>query len=129
VTGRRSARRSALELLYQWDLTGQPLGSLFEGEPDAFALETAGAVARAAAALDERINASADEWSADRLGVLERNILRIGIHELEQRSVPPEVAISEAVELAKRYTSDEAARLVNGILGKVAREEAERERG
>jgi N utilization substance protein B len=129
MPGRRGARRSALELLYQWDLTGQPLGSLFEGEPDAFALETARAVSARAASLDRRITASADEWSADRLGVLERNILRIGIYELEQRSVPREVAISEAVELAKRYTSDEATRLVNGILGKVAREEAERERG
>lgn len=129
MPGRRGARRSALELLYQWDLTGQPLGSLFEGEPEAFALETAQAVAARAASLDERISASADDWSADRLGVLERNILRMGIYELEQQSVPREVAISEAVELAKRYTSDEAARLVNGILGKVAREEAERERG
>jgi N utilization substance protein B len=129
VPGRRGARRSALELLYQWDLTGQPLGSLFGGQPDPFALETAEAVAARAEALDARIDASAHEWSADRLGVLERNILRIGIHELEQRSVPPEVAISEAVELAKRYTSDEAARLVNGILGRVAREEAGRERG
>ncbi len=129
MAGRRGARRSALELLYQWDLTGQPLGSLFEGEPDPFALETAQAVAERAASLDARISASADEWSAERLGVLERNILRIGIYELEQRSVPQEVAISEAVELAKRYTSDEAARLVNGVLGRVAREEDGRGRG
>jgi N utilization substance protein B len=129
VAGRRGARRSALELLYQWDLTGQPLGSLFEGDPDPFALETAQAVAERASSLDERISASADEWRAERLGVLERNILRMGIYELQQRSVPQEVAISEAVELAKRYTSDEGARLVNGILGRVAREEAERGRG
>lgn len=129
MAGRRGARRSALELLYQWDLTGQPLGSLFEGDPDPFALETAQAVAERASFLDERISASADEWRAERLGVLERNILRMGIYELQQRSVPQEVAISEAVELAKRYTSDEGARLVNGILGRVAREEAERGRG
>jgi N utilization substance protein B len=58
------------------------------------------------------------------MGVLERNILRIGIHELEHATVPAEVAISEAVELAKRYASDEAARFVNGILGRVARERA-----
>ncbi|MGZ4462270.1 MAG: transcription antitermination factor NusB [Gaiellaceae bacterium] len=128
MPGRRGARRNALQLLYQWDLTGQELGSLYDGEPDSFALETARAVAAQAPGLDARITASADEWSADRLGVLERNILRIAIYELELRSVPAEVAISEAVGLAKRYTSDEAARLVNGILGKVAREEAERER-
>ena len=65
-----------------------------------------------------------EDWTAARMGVLERNVLRIGIHELERATVPAEVAISEAVELAKRYASDEAARLVNGILGRVARERA-----
>jgi N utilization substance protein B len=58
------------------------------------------------------------------MGTLERNILRIGVYELEERTVPPEVAINEAVVLAKRYASDDAARLVNGILGKIAREAA-----
>jgi hypothetical protein len=62
-------------------------------------------------------------WTADRLGTLERNILRIGIYELEEESVPPEVAMNEAVVLAKRYASEDAARLVNGILARVAREE------
>ncbi len=63
-------------------------------------------------------------WPADRLGVIERNVLRIGIAELEGGTVPPQVAIAEAVGLAKRYASPEAARLVNGILSKVADEEA-----
>ena len=63
-------------------------------------------------------------WPADRLGVLERNILRIGISELEADTVPPEVAISEAVGLAKKYASPEAARLVNGILARVLEERA-----
>lgn len=122
AVGRRESRRTALFLLYQWDLTGQPLASLYEGEPDAFALELAGAVAGRAPGLDERITASAEGWSADRLGTLERNILRIGVYELEEGTVPREVAINEAVVLAKRYASEDAARLVNGILGRVARE-------
>lgn len=122
-TGRRAGRRQALFLLYQWDLTGQPLASLFEGEPDPFARELAEAVASHAEALDERITAASDAWSADRLGTLERNILRIGVYELEEGTVPPEVAINEAVVLAKRYASDDAARLVNGILGRIEREE------
>ena len=58
----------------------------------------------------------------DRLGVLERNVLRIGIYELVHGTVPVEVAISEAVTLAKRYASDDAAKLVNGVLARVARE-------
>ena len=123
-TGRRAGRRQALFLLYQWDLTGQPLASLFEGEPDQFATALAEAVAARAVELDRRITSASDEWPADRLGTLERNVLRIGVYELEEGSVPPEVAINEAVVLAKRYASEDAARLVNGILGTVAREEA-----
>jgi len=122
--GRRQARRQALFLLYQWDLTGQPLAALFEGEPDSFALQLAEAVAAHAEELDARINAASDEWRADRLGTLERNVMRIGAHELEEGSVPPEVAISEAVVLAKRYASEDAARLVNGVLGRIRREVA-----
>ena len=124
ATGRRHARRQALFLLYQWDLTGQPLASLFEGEPDAFATTLAEAVAEHAEALDIRITAASHDWPADRLGTLERNILRIGVHELEEGEVPAEVAINEAVVLAKRYATEEAGRLVNGVLARVQRETA-----
>ncbi|MDF2749327.1 MAG: NusB antitermination factor [Gaiellaceae bacterium] len=126
-TGRRQSRRTALFLLYQWDLTGQPLSSLYEGEPDEFALGLARAVSARSEALDLRITEAARGWTADRLGTLERNILRVGVHELEEQSVPPEVAINEAVVLAKRYASEDAARLVNGILARVADDEAQRE--
>ena len=121
--GRREARRTALFLLYQSDLTGQPLAALYEGVPDEFARGLAEGVLERADELDRRITDSAEGWTADRLGTLERNVLRIGVYELEEASVPPEVAINEAVVLAKRYASDEAGRLVNGILARVAREE------
>lgn len=121
---RKAARRQALYLLYQWDLTGQELASLFEGEPDAFARELAEAVSARAVELDARISAASPDWPADRLGAVERNILRIGVYELEENTVPREVAINEAVVLAKRYASEDAGRLVNGILARVAREEA-----
>jgi N utilization substance protein B len=124
MSGRRAARRTALVLLYQSDVTGQPLASLYEGDVDDYARELAEAVTDTAAALDERITAAAEGWTADRLGAIERNVLRIAIHELESGAVPPEVAIDEAVELSKRYASDEAARLVNGILGRILRERA-----
>ena len=122
--GRRQARRQALFLLYQWDLTEQPLATLFECEPAAFASQLATAVAAEAPALDARISAASEDWPADRLGTLERNILRIGVYELEEGTVPAEVAINEAVLLAKRYATEDAARLVNGILGRVRRESA-----
>ncbi len=117
--GRRQSRRTALFLLYQWDLTRQPLASLYDGTPDDFGIALASAVAARAEGLDATITAAATGWSADRLGTLERNILRIAVYELEEGTVPPEVAINEAVVLAKRYASEDAARLVNGILGHV----------
>jgi N utilization substance protein B len=122
VSSRRAGRRTALFLLYQWDVTGQPLTSLYEGEVDAFARETAEAVAAQAPVLDQRITAASEGWTADRLGAVERNILRIALYELDGDEVPDEVAIDEAVTLAKRYATDDAARLVNGILGRIVRE-------
>jgi N utilization substance protein B len=70
------------------------------------------------------VTGASEGWPADRLGTLERNILRIGAYELEEETVPAEVAINEAVLLAKRYATDEAARLVNGILGHLSSERA-----
>jgi transcription antitermination protein NusB len=123
-TSRREARRAALFMLFQWDVTGKPLGSTYEGEVDDFARGTAEAVSGRAVELDRRIDEVTDDWPAGRLGALERNVLRIGIHELEKGEVPREVAIDEAVRLAKRYASDEAGKLVNGILGRIDRETA-----
>jgi N utilization substance protein B len=124
MSGRRAARRQALTLLYQWDLTGQPLASLHEGEVDPFALELAEEVTQHAAALDVRITEAAHGWTADRLGVVERNVLRMAIRELDRGEVPVEVVIDEAVLLAKRYASGDAPGLVNGILGRIVREAA-----
>jgi N utilization substance protein B len=121
---RKSARRDALFVLYQWDVTGTPLASLHEGELDPYARELVDGVSGEAAELDARITDASSEWSADRLGALERNVLRIALWELERGDVPLEAAIDEAVSLAKRYSSEDAGRLVNGILGRVVREAA-----
>jgi transcription antitermination protein NusB len=128
TTSRRGARRAALFMLFQWDVTGKPLGSTYEGEVDEFARDTAEGVAARSGELDRRIDEATEDWPADRLGALERNVLRIGIYELEKGEVPREVAIDEAVRLAKRYASDDAGKLVNGILGRIAREGATHER-
>lgn len=124
MAGRRAARRTALFLLFQWDLTRQPLGSLYEGDIDPYARELAEAVIEHAEEFDRQITEAAEEWTADRLGTVERNVLRIAIHEIESGNVPLEVAIDEAVRLAKRYATEEAAKLVNGILGRIIRERA-----
>ncbi|MGN6380879.1 MAG: transcription antitermination factor NusB [Gaiellales bacterium] len=127
---RREERRSAAFLLYQHDLTGAGLEELY----DAYRNDHGEAVSefmrvRVQGAWDDResldaaIDAAAEGWSADRMAVLERSILRLAVWELRSADVPPAVAIDEAVELAKRYASPEAGALVNGVLGRIAREQ------
>jgi len=120
---RREAGRAAVFMLFQWDVTGRPLGSLYEGEVDDYTRQLADAVTEHAAVLDARITSASDDWTADRLGAVERNVLRVALEELDEGEVPMEVVLDEAVTLAKRYASEDAARLVNGILGKLVREE------
>ena len=124
--GRREARRSALTLLYQWDVTEQAPGDLYEGEIGEYARDVTAAVVRDVAELDGRITAAAAEsgWTADRLGAIERNILRIAIHELDTGEIPASAVIDEAVTLAKQYSTREAGRLVNGILDRIYKEAA-----
>ena len=124
MSGRKAARRAALFILYQWDVTGRPLASLYEGEIDPFTRELVDGVVPRAKELDRRITEAAVGWPAERLGTLERNVLRIGLYELERGEVPAAVAIDEAVRLAKRYASEDAGRLVNGILGRLEKERA-----
>ena len=85
---RREARRAAVFMLFQWDVTGRPLGSLYEGEVDDYTRQLADAVTEHAAELDARITAASDDWTADRLGAVERNILRVAIEELDEGEVP-----------------------------------------
>lgn len=124
MISRREARRAAVFVLYQWDVTGRETGSLYEGEVDDYARGLIDAVESHATELDARITAASDDWTADRLGAVERNVLRVALEELERDEIPNEVAIDEAVTLAKRFASDDAGRLVNGILGRIVREEA-----
>lgn len=74
--------------------------------------------------VDVPLESCLDSWSLDRLGAVERAILRIAMFELVTGIVPPQVAIDEAIELAKRYASPEAAKLVNGVLGGYVRSAA-----
>lgn len=119
-------------VLYKLDLVGPEEGASTNASVDAaiasfatehgFALpEYAGSLVRGVCshlgAIDRSIEQYLTDWRLDRLGAVERAILRIGMFELESVDVPAEVAIDQAVELAKRYASPEAAKLVNGVLG------------
>lgn len=67
--------------------------------------------------LDEELRPLAPEWPIDTIAAIDRNVLRIGLFELESRNVPPKVAINEAVELAKAFGSDNSSKFINGVLG------------
>lgn len=126
-TSRRQARRDAMVLLYQHDLTGGEIEALYENhegkeerELEPYTREVVEGVLAAQAEIDSIIDASADNWSASRMAALERNILRLAIYEIRNRDdVPVEVSIDEAVELARRFCSNEAGSLINGILSNV----------
>jgi transcription antitermination protein NusB len=113
--------------LYQADVTGRPPVELVDPGATPFTRELVEGVTEHRRELDELIERHATGWSLDRIAPLERNILRVSLHELLHRpDVPDEVAIDEAVEAAKELCSADAPGFVNGILGTVQREEVAR---
>lgn len=128
--GRRAGRTQAVVLLYQQDVTGLTLDELVgnlerdRGRPiDAFTRALIDGVSVDSAAIDALISAAAEGWTTDRIAPLERNILRVAVHELlDWPEIPAAVSINEAVELAKLYCGAEAPPFVNGILGRIARD-------
>ncbi len=122
---RSEQRRAALVALYQADVTGRPLEDLLDRDAKPFTRELAEGVASERERLDELIERHSVGWPLDRIAPLERNILRVALHELLERpDVPAEVAIDEAVESAKELCSVDAPKFVNGILGAALRQEA-----
>lgn len=114
---RSDQRRDAVFALYQHEITGRPLGELLEGAKP-FTRELAEGVAASRDELDDLISRHSTGWSLDRIAPLERSIMRTALYEaLHRDDVPVEVAIDEAVELAKRYCGADAPGFVNGVLG------------
>jgi N utilization substance protein B len=109
--------------LYQSDVTGRPAPDLVERDASPFTRELVDGVEADRSALDESISKHATGWSLDRIAPLERNILRVALHEMRDRAdVPAEVAIDEAIEAAKELCGADAPGFINGILGAVKRE-------
>jgi N utilization substance protein B len=126
---RTEQRRAAVWALYQSDLLSRPLEETFPGDVHAFTRSLAYAVREHQPELDELIRAYSSGWSLERIAPLERSILRVGLVEMlypdavpGERAIPPEGAIDEAVETAKRFCGSSAPSFVNGILGAVLRE-------
>ena len=119
---RTDQRRAAVVALYQQDVTGKPLDQLLPATASLFTRELTEGVEVERDELDALIERHAEGWTLDRIAPLERNILRVALHELLHRTdIPDEVAIDEAVEAAKELCSADAPKFVNGILGAVQR--------
>ncbi|MGH8994014.1 MAG: transcription antitermination factor NusB [Acidimicrobiia bacterium] len=121
---RRDARERALSLCYELDVRGGSFDDLLAGlpaPPDAYAVELVRGVEDNREEVDALIRKYADRWSLERMPVIDRNLLRMAVFELAHcPEIPVGVAISEAVELAKRYSTDDSGRFVNGMLGRIA---------
>lgn len=120
---RSEQRRDAVFANYQRDVTGRPLEDLLE-EARPLTRELAEAVDEHREELDETIAAYAKGWTVDRIAPLDLNVMRVALYEIEEGDVPIEVAINEAVEIAKEYCGADAPGFVNGILGAIVRERA-----
>ena len=123
MSSRRTARKNAFLALYQRDVTGRPMDETLErwrsyrGELDEHALVLVHGVEREREALDERLGDVAVGWPVHRMSAVDRTILRLALYEmLHVEDVPAEVAVGEAMELAKGFSSDEAPQFVGGVL-------------
>jgi N utilization substance protein B len=123
---RREARERALGLLYEAEAKdATPLEVLLAlpVPPDEFAGDIVRGVADHQAEIDELLRRFAKGWTLERMPVIDRTLLRMATYELGHRpDVPTAAIISEAVELAKRYSTDDSGRFVNGMLGRIAEE-------
>ena len=132
MSARSKARKQALDLLYETDIRGTSLVETLVARdipakgPDArpireYTRELVNGVSDNRRKIDELITTYAQGWDMDRLPAVDRNILRLGIYEiLWSSSVPTSVAIDEALDLAKELSSDDSAKYIHGVLGRIA---------
>jgi N utilization substance protein B len=133
---RTYARELSLQMLYQIDITREApeavLGNFWENrekpvqeQVKSFTAQLVKGVIENLAAIDAKISEYAANWQLKRMAVVDRNILRLSCYELLFREdIPPKVSINEAVELAKKYSGQEAGKFVNGILDRIKTEKS-----
>ena len=128
---RRRARECALQMLFQIDLTGTTppdvFGTFWSGQEAgedvrSFAERLVLGVTHELRALDRAITVSATNWRIERMAVVDRNVLRMAVYELlHEPPTPPAVVIDEAIEVAKKFGSEDSGAFINGILDDVRR--------
>jgi transcription antitermination protein NusB len=113
-------------MLYEADTKEVAPGAVladFPIHPDPFAADLVAGVGEHQSEIDDLLRRFAKDWTLERMPVVDRNLLRLGVYELIQRpDVPTAAIISEAIELARRYSTEESGRFVNGMLGRIAEE-------
>jgi len=134
MKGRRRARSVALQALYELDSTHHDPGTVLahrfsdaclKPEGEAFARALVAGVLRERDRLDALIQRHAPEWPIDKISIVDRNVLRLGLTELlfgDRAQVPPKVAINESIEIAKTFGGESSGRFINGVLGTVYKE-------
>ena len=122
---RTKAREFAMQMLFQWDMSQQEPTKLeakfwraakAADETRAFANRLFEGAAKDVASLDAMIVKHAENWRFERLAAIDRAILRLAMHELRSADTPPKVVLNEAIELAKKFSSEDSGKFVNGIL-------------
>jgi N utilization substance protein B len=127
---RSRERRQALHILYQREVTGQPVSRILgektyiveeDGEPGEFCAVLATGAEEHMTEIDQRISTVSEHWVVSRMPLVDRNILRMAVFELIYLDdVPASVTINEAVELAKTFGGEDSSKFVNGVLGRIA---------
>jgi N utilization substance protein B len=124
---RRAARRKAIDILYQADVTERPPRAVLDDWQKAgraiptYAEALVTGVERDLPEIDALLATHSEGWTVHRMAVVDRTILRVACHELRS-GVPAAVAINEAVEVAKRLSTEDSGRFINGVLGRIARD-------
>jgi transcription antitermination protein NusB len=133
MSSRRRSRQRALQILFLWDARRQPVedainafyNTLFaeeHPERDWFATELVRGTIEHLEEVDERIRRHAEHWRMERMPAVDRNILRQSVYEMTHEGTPAAVVIDEALELARKFSSEESVHFVNGVLDAVHRE-------
>ncbi len=137
MPSRHRSRQRALQILFQLDLSHQPIeaaiaayyGSLYseeneeQPEPDHFMEQLVKGTVAKTESIDARIGRHSEHWRVERMPAVDRNILRLAIYEMTAGLAPPPVVINEALELARRFSGEESVPFINGVLDAVRREE------
>jgi N utilization substance protein B len=122
---RTKSREFAMQMLFQWEMSPQELRKLelkfwksasAEDDTEKYANDLFEGAARRVKFLDEAIVQHCDNWRFERLAAIDRAVLRLAIHEMQSTKTPHKVIISEAVDLAKKFSGDDSGSFVNGIL-------------